>query len=48
MKEVLDFFAHLPGMPIEYVLALIALASIGLAAFALHVIHSIVTTRKSK
>lgn len=48
MKVILDFLSRLPGIPIEYVLGLIALAAIVLAIFALHVIHSIVIGRKSK
>ena len=48
MKEVLNFLMRLPGIPIEYLLALVALAAIGLAVFTLHVIHAIVVERKSK
>jgi len=48
MEEVLDFLIGLPGVPIEYLLALVALAAIGLAVFTLHVIHAVIVERKSK
>ena len=48
MKEVLDFLMRLPGIPIEYLLALVALAAIGLAVFTLHVIHAVIVERKTK
>jgi hypothetical protein len=48
MKDILNFLERLPRIPMEYVLALVAFAAIGLAVFALHVIHSIVMRGKSK
>lgn len=48
MKDILDFLLHFPGIPMDYVLALVAFAALGLAAFTLHVIHSIVKRDKSE
>jgi hypothetical protein len=48
MKDVLDFLLHLPGIPMEYLVVVLAFAALGLAAFTLHVVHSIVTREKSQ
>lgn len=48
MNAVSDFLARLPGIPIEYLLALICFGAIGLAIFALHVVHSTVNGRKRR
>ena len=42
MKDVLDFLAHFSGLPPEQWVGLIALASIGLAAGCLWVVHSVI------
>jgi hypothetical protein len=46
MKDVLLFLQNLPGIPIEYVLAIIAMAAIFLAAFTLYVVHSLLSKEK--
>ena len=48
MEAILHFLEQLPGIPIEYVLAIIAISALGLAAFAIHVIHSVVKREKSR
>jgi len=48
MKDIFDFLRQFPGIPMDYVLALLAFAALGLAAFTLHVIHSIVKRDKSQ
>lgn len=39
MKDILDFLSHFRGMPLEQWMGLIALAAIGLSAFAIYVVH---------
>ena len=48
MKDIFDFLGRLPGIPIEQLLGLIALVAMGLAIFALYVVHAVVkrTDRK--
>lgn len=45
MNEILELIRSGSGFPIEYVMALIALAVIGLATFAIYAIHSIAKRR---
>ena len=47
MKDFLDFLLHVQGIPMEYLLLILVFAVLALAAFALHVIHSIVTRDRS-
>lgn len=46
MKDLLAILSALPGIPIEYVLAAIAISAMALAAFTLHVIHSLLSKGK--
>lgn len=39
MKDFLDFLSHFGGLPPEQWMGLIALSAIGLAAFAIYVVH---------
>ena len=48
MQTVSDFFTTLPGVPIEHMLALIALAGLGLAIFAIYVVFTLVRERQGK
>lgn len=41
MPEIVELIAKGSAFPMEYVLALIALAAFALAAFAIHAMHSI-------
>lgn len=45
MSELIEVIQSGSAFPIEYVMALIALGSIGLAMFAIHAIHSIAKRR---
>lgn len=45
MAKIIELITKGSEFPLEYVMALIALAAIALAAFAIHVIYSI-TRRK--
>lgn len=47
MKDFFDFLLHVRGIPMEYLLLILAFAALALAAFTLHVVHSIVTRDKS-
>lgn len=40
MSEVIELIERAANFPIEYVFALVSLAAIGLAAFAIHAVHS--------
>ena len=46
MNPLVDAFASLSAAPLGVLLALVALAAIGLAVFAIYVVHSIVTDRE--
>ena len=48
MQTVSDFFTGLPSIPIEHLIALIALVGLGLAIFAIYVIFSLVRERQGK
>lgn len=48
MKDVLDFLRSLGGLPPDQWVGLIAICAIGLAAFALYVVHSIVKQGREK
>ena len=45
MSEIVDLILGGAKFPMEYVLALIALAAIALAGFAIHAVHSIAKKR---
>lgn len=48
MAKLIELFTSGAKFPLEYVLALIALAAIGLAAFAIHAMHSIAKEKRDK
>lgn len=48
MQTAAEFVRTLPGIPIEHLLALIALAGLGLAIFAIYVVFSLVRERQRK
>jgi hypothetical protein len=48
MQTVSDFLTAIPGVPIEHMLALIALAGLGLAIFAIYVVFSLVRERQGR
>ncbi len=45
MKDVLDFLATLPTVPIDRLVGIITLAAIGCAVFALYVVLAVVKER---
>jgi len=45
MKDILDFLATLPAIPIDHLAGLITLAAIGCAVFALYVVLAVVKER---
>ena len=45
MSTVIELISHGANFPVEYVMALIALAAMGLAAFTIHAVHSIAKRR---
>jgi hypothetical protein len=48
MKTVVDFLTILPSIPIEHMVALVALAGLGLAIFAIYVVFHLVRERQGK
>ena len=46
MPTLNDFLTLVPTLPIDHLNALIALAGLGLAAFAIYVVFAVVTERK--
>jgi hypothetical protein len=48
MQSVIAFVSTLPGIPIEHVIALVALASLGLASFAIYVVFAVIRERSGK
>ena len=48
MQVVDDLIARIPGIPIEHMIALIALAGLGLAIFAIYVVFHVVRERQGK
>lgn len=48
MQAVTDFLSTLPGIPIEHLVTLVALTSLGLAAFAIYVVFTVVGGRREK
>ena len=48
MQTVEIFLATLPGIPIEHMIALIALAGLGLAIYAIYVVFHLVKERQGK
>ena len=48
MTEVLNFLRSMSGIPAADLIGVIALAAIGLAAFAIYVVHVNATPRKRK
>lgn len=48
MDKVPDLVTLLAQMPIEHLLGLIALAAVGLAAFAIHAVSSLAKDRDRK
>ena len=45
MTDLVETFSNLVSLPIEHLVAFIPLAGIGVAAYALYVVHSIVKKR---
>lgn len=48
MQPHVEFVSALPGIPIEHMVALIALAGLGLAGFAIYVVFRVVKERQGK
>lgn len=48
MKTASDIIASLPAIPIEHLVVIVALASIALAAWAIHAVTSIIRKEKEK
>lgn len=45
MSDIANLLQTLSGLPIEYLVSLVALAGLGVAGFAIHAVHSIVKGR---
>lgn len=48
MPSIIEFVSAWPEIPIEHVVALIALAGLGLASFAIYVVYAVVRERDDK
>jgi hypothetical protein len=48
MNQIIDVFAGLSTAPLGALLVLVALAAIGLAAFAIYVVHQTVKARERR
>ena len=48
MQQTADIITSLPAIPIEHLLALVALGAIGLAAWAIHAVRTLVRDREKE
>jgi hypothetical protein len=48
MKTVTEFLASFPTLPMDHVNALIALAALGLAAYAIYAVSCVVKEQKKR